>query len=71
MDESTEVAKVNLPVLFRSLFFQDANLVCIPSMMKRKSLRLGRPWSIGNPRYLASEVVLRMPVTVVRLCIFP
>jgi hypothetical protein len=38
MDDSTEVAKVTLPALLRSLFFQDANLFYIFSMMKRKSL---------------------------------
>jgi hypothetical protein len=70
MEDNTELARVNLPVLLRSLFFQEANLFCILSMMKLKSLRLGRPFKMGKPRYLSREVVLRMSDMLVRLLIF-
>jgi len=70
MEDNTELARVNLPVLLRSLFFQEASLFCIFSMMKLKSLRLGCPLNMGKPRYLSREVVLRMPDILVRLLIF-
>lgn len=71
MEDKTDVAKVSLPVLFRSLFFQVAKRDFIFSMMKLKSLFLGRPWSIGKPKYLPSEDVLWIPDIVVRLVILP
>jgi len=58
MDERTDDARVNLPGLFNNLFFQDANLVCIFSIIKRKSLLFALPLRIGKPRYLSREVVL-------------
>lgn len=70
MEDSTDVARVSLPVLLRRRFFQEASLVCIFSMMKLKSLLLGRPLSMGKPKYLPGEVVLRMPDIDVRLLTF-
>jgi len=43
MEDKTYVARVSLPILFKSLFFQDAKRVCISSMMKLKSLFFGLP----------------------------
>jgi len=58
MEDKINVARVNPLVLFRSLFFQDDRQVYILSIMKLKSLLLGRPWSIGKPKYFPREVVL-------------
>lgn len=70
MEDKTDEARVSLPVLFRSLFFHEASLFCIFSIMNRKSLLLGRPLRIGKPRYLSREVVPRMPEIDVNLLIF-
>jgi len=60
MEDKTEDAKAKRPSLFRSLFFQDASLFCIFSMMKKKSLFFGLPLRIGKLKYLSREVVQRM-----------
>jgi len=70
MEERTDDAKANLPGLLRSLFFQEANLFYIFSMMNRKSLFFGLPLMIENPKYLSREVVQRMPEMDVRVLIF-
>jgi len=61
MEERTDEARVNLPGLLSNLFFQEASLVCIFSMIKRKSLLFALPLRIEKPKYLSREVVLLMP----------
>lgn len=61
MEDKTDVARVTLPVLFKSLLFQDANRACIFSMMRLKSLLFDLPWSIGKPKYFSREVMLWIP----------
>jgi len=69
MEERIDDAKVNLLGLFNNLFFQDANLVCIFSKIKSKSLLFALPLRIGKPKYLSREVVLLMPEMEVSLFI--
>ena len=61
MEERTDEARVNLPGLLSNLFFREASLVCIFSMIKRKSLLFALPLRIEKPKYLSREVVLLMP----------
>jgi len=58
MEDNIEEARANICGLLRRLFFQEASRDYIFSMIKRKSLRLTRPFSIGNPKYLSRKVVL-------------
>lgn len=46
--ERAKDARVNLPGLFKSMFFQEAKRVCFFSIIKRKSLCLALPLRIGK-----------------------
>jgi len=50
MEDNTEEVRVNLPGLLRSLFFQEASVEYIFSMIKKKSLLFGPPLMMGKPR---------------------
>jgi hypothetical protein len=69
MEERTDEARVNLPSLFNNLFFQEASLICIFSIIKKKSLLFALPLRIGKPKYLSREVVLLIPEIEVSLLI--
>jgi len=45
-------------VYLTTCVFQDASLVCIFSIKKRKSLLFALPLRIGKPKYLSRKVVL-------------
>jgi len=69
MEERTYEARINLLGLVHNLFLQDTNLICIFSIIKKKSLFFALSLRIGDPNYLSRKVVLLMPYMKVSLLV--